>query len=62
MYMYHGDIDVTVPYNNSLISYNKLIANGASKSIVTFTTIPGTHYTGVAPYLESFIPKMLSLK
>lgn len=62
MHMYHGDIDITVPYNNSVISYNKLIANGASKSVVTFTTIPGTHYTGVTPYLEDFIPKMLALK
>lgn len=62
MYMYHGDIDITVPYNNSVISYNKLIANGASKSVVTFTTIPGTHYTGVTPYLEDFIPKMLDLR
>jgi predicted peptidase len=62
LHMYHGDVDITVPYNNSVVSYDKLIANGASKSIVTFTTVPGTHYTGVVPYLEDFIPKMLSLK
>ncbi|MEK6783427.1 MAG: lipase family protein [Bacteroidota bacterium] len=62
LHMYHGDIDITVPYDNSVVTYNKLISNGASEAIVTFTTVPGTHYTGVIPYLEDFIPKMLSLK
>jgi pimeloyl-ACP methyl ester carboxylesterase len=62
MFMYHGDIDITVPYNNSVMTYNKLIANGASKSIVTFTTLKGTHETAVVPYIEAFIPKMLELK
>ena len=62
MYMFHGDIDITVPYNNSIDTYNKLIANGASKSIVTFTALPGTHGTAVVPYIEAFIPKMLDLR
>lgn len=63
MYMYHGDADITVPYNNSVITYNKLIANGASASVVSFTSLPGaTHGTGVLPYVEKFIPIMLSLK
>lgn len=63
MFMYHGDADITVPYQNSVVSYNKLIANGASTSVVTFTTLPGkTHGTGVVPYIELFIPKMIELK
>lgn len=62
MFMYHGDADITVPYQNSVITYQKLIANGASNSTVTFTTLPGkTHYTGVVPYIEQFVPKMLEL-
>ena len=63
MYMYHGDADITVPYNNSVVTLQKLIANGAPTSIVTLTTIPGAnHSTGVLPYLQSFIPIMVSLK
>jgi pimeloyl-ACP methyl ester carboxylesterase len=63
MHMFHGDADVTVPFVNSQITYNKLLANGASTSVVTFTTLPGaTHYTGVLPYLDLIIPQILSLK
>lgn len=63
MHMYHGEEDVTVPYGNSRITYNKLIANGASVSVVTFTKLPGVnHYTGVFPYLEQVLPQLLSAK
>ena len=63
MFMYHGDADITVPYTNSVATYNKLIANGASTSTISLTTLPGaTHGTGVIPYIEDFIPKMLDLK
>jgi pimeloyl-ACP methyl ester carboxylesterase len=63
MFMYHGDADVTVPYNNSVGTYNKLIANGASSSVVTFTTLPGKdHGSGVIPYVEAFVAELLKLK
>ncbi|MBX7124882.1 MAG: alpha/beta hydrolase [Cyclobacteriaceae bacterium] len=63
VFMYHGDADVTVPYQNSVDSYNKLIANGASPSTVTLTTFPGkTHSTGVLPYIEALIPQLTSRK
>ncbi len=63
MYMYHGDADITVPYNNSVVTLQKLIANGTPTSIVTLTALPGAnHSTGVLPYLQSFIPIMVSLK
>jgi fermentation-respiration switch protein FrsA (DUF1100 family) len=63
MLMYHGDADITVPYSNSVATYEKLRANGASTSVVTFTTLPGKdHGTGVVPYIEAFIPRMLELK
>lgn len=63
MFMYHGDADVTVPYDNSVITYQKLIDNGASASVLTLTTLPGKdHGTGVLPYIEDFIPKMMQLK
>ncbi|HCW06945.1 MAG TPA: hypothetical protein DGG95_06230 [Cytophagales bacterium] len=63
MFMYHGDADVTVPYQNSVDTYNKLISNGATTSTLTLTAFPGkTHYTGLQPYIETFVPKLISLK
>ena len=63
MFMYHGDADITVPYNNSVITYQKLLSNGASSSIVTLTKLPGAdHGSGVLPYIQSFVPIMISLK
>jgi pimeloyl-ACP methyl ester carboxylesterase len=63
VFMYHGDADVTVPYQNSVSSYQKYIDNGASTDIVKFYTIEGgTHYTGFFPYAEDFVPILLELK
>lgn len=63
MYMYHGDIDITVPYQNSVDTYNKFIANGASPDVVKFTPLPFTnHGTGVTPYLVQFMNQLLVLK
>jgi pimeloyl-ACP methyl ester carboxylesterase len=63
MFMYHGDADITVPYQNSISTYNKLLDNGASTDVVKFKTLPGaTHSTGVLPYLEDMIPTVLSLQ
>lgn len=63
MHMYHGTADVTVFYSNSIKTYEKFILNGASPNTVTFTPLNGaTHFTGAFPYIESFVPKMISLK
>ncbi|RED93873.1 alpha/beta hydrolase family protein [Marinoscillum furvescens] len=63
MYMYHGDADITVPFENSQLTYDQLIANGASKEVVTFTAFEGaTHGTGVSPYIEAFIEVLLKLE
>ena len=63
MFMYHGDADIWVPASSSVSTYNKLIGNGASPSILTLTTFAGkTHSTGVVPYIEAFIPKILELR
>jgi hypothetical protein len=61
--MYHGDADITVPYENSVSVYNHFIANGASQSVVTFTPLPGEdHGSGIYPYLEHLIEKVTDLQ
>jgi pimeloyl-ACP methyl ester carboxylesterase len=63
MFMYHGDADTTVPFENSVDTYNKLISNGASTQVVTLKALPGAdHGSGVFPYLEEFIEEALPLK
>jgi pimeloyl-ACP methyl ester carboxylesterase len=63
IYMYHGTADVTVPYENSVISYEKLINKGANPQLLTFIPLEGgTHGTGVIPYIEKFMNKVLELK
>lgn len=63
MFMYHGDADITVPYQNSVDVYAKLLANGASADVVSFTTLSGgTHGTGVGPYIEHFASEIFRLE
>jgi len=63
IYMYHGTTDVTVPYENSVISYEKLINKGTSPALLTFIPLEGKdHGTGVVPYIEDFINRVLALK
>ncbi|MFY0605411.1 MAG: hypothetical protein JXR10_01780 [Cyclobacteriaceae bacterium] len=63
MFMYHGDADITVPYQNSVAVYNEFIKNGASESVVTFEAIPGgTHGTGVGPWIESFVGEIQKME
>lgn len=61
-YMYHGDMDTTVPYVNSVVTYDTFIANGARENTIHFTTLTGTdHTTAVKPYIEDFLPKMIGM-
>ena len=62
MFMYHGLSDATVPYQNSVDTYNKLLANGTSTGILTLTPLDGTHSTAIDPYIAAIIEKLLSLK
>lgn len=62
MFLYHGDADITVPFENTVTTYNKLIGNGASGDVLTFYVIQGgDHATGFPPYLNDVIRKILSL-
>lgn len=63
MYMYHGTADVTVPYENSVDSYQQLLDAGASPDVVKFIDLPGeTHGSGFAPYLLEAITLFETLK
>ena len=62
MFMYHGLSDVTVPYQNSVDTYNTLIANGASTSTLTLTSLEGTHSSAIEPYVGELIKELMELK
>ena len=62
MFMYHGLSDATVPYQNSVDTYNKLLANGTSTGVLTLTPLEGTHSSAIDPYIAAIIEKLLSLK
>ena len=62
MFMYHGLADETVPYQNSVDTFNKLLANGTSTSVLSLTPLEGTHSSAIDPYIAALIEKLLSLK
>ena len=62
MFMYHGDADLTVPISNSQMTYNKLIANGASPATLQFIILPGTHSGALEPYIEDIVKKLQELE
>lgn len=63
VFLYHGDADTTVPFENSVLTYQALLANGASEDIVKLITLSGAdHSTGVAPYMDDVINKLQTLK
>ncbi len=62
LYLYHGDADTWVPYQNSVDTYNTFIANGTSPQTLTLTQLAGTdHETGLFAYAEAFLPVLLDL-
>jgi pimeloyl-ACP methyl ester carboxylesterase len=62
MFMYHGLSDETVPYQNSVDTFNKLLSNGTSTGVLTLTPLEGTHSSAIEPYVADLIAKLLSLK
>ena len=63
LYLYHGDADITVPYQNSVDTYHQLIANGASESVVSLTTLSDDdHGTGYFSFLEEFIGELIAME
>lgn len=63
VYMYHGSADKTVPYQNSLDTYHKMIQAGASPDNVKLFRLEGAdHGTGFLSYLKHVVPLFEELK
>ena len=63
MIMYHGTDDITVPYQNSVDTYNSFISLGADENIVEFIDLIGeNHSSGSLPYVVSLFDEFEKLK
>src|SRR6218665_484201 len=63
VYFYHGDADLTVPYQTTTDTRNSLIAAGASPDLVKIIVLEGKdHGTGVVPYAEEMLKEVLKLR
>ena len=62
MFMYHGTSDTTVPFENSVSTFEALKANGASTDIISLTPLPGDHSSAVTPYVADLLVKLFTLK
>ena len=63
MLMYHGTDDITVPYQNSVDTYNNFISLGADKSIIEFIQLQGeNHSSGSIPYIVDLFDRFNELK
>ncbi len=50
IYLYHGDADITVPYQNTVDTYDAFLASGSPPEIITLTTFEGAdHLYGFCP-------------
>lgn len=62
-FLYHGDLDTTVPLENSERTYDALLANGASAETLHFIVLPGKdHSSAVEPFIEDVIAKLDALR
>ncbi len=63
MIMYHGTDDITVPYHNSVDTYNDFISLGANKNNIEFIDLIGeNHSSGSLPYIVDLFDKFEQLK
>ncbi len=63
MYLYHGDADVTVPFSNSITTYQNMVNLGAGANIVSLTTLDGEdHLSGGPAYFFEVVQLINSLK
>ena len=63
MFMYHGSSDITVPYQNSVDTYNRFLSKVSDKSSIEFITLDGKdHSSGSLPYILDIFEKFNALK
>ena len=63
MCLCHGDADITIPYQNTVDTYNAFLILGSPPEIIILTTFEcADHYTGFVPYLESFMNTIMTLE
>jgi len=63
MIMYHGTADITVPYQNSVDTYNNMLQLGASQNILSLVPLEdATHDSGIYPYIAQVIDTFDGLK
>jgi len=63
MLMYHGTDDITVPYQNSVDTYNNFISLGADESKIEFIQLQGeNHSSGSLPYIIDLFDRFNELK
>jgi len=62
MYLYHGESDSTVPYQNSVNTYNALLSHGTSPSVLSLIPLEGDHGSAITPYILDFVPKLWALR
>ncbi len=63
MIMYHGTNDITVPYHNSVDTYNNFISLGANKEAIEFIDLIGeNHSSGSLPYIVDLFDRFEQLK
>lgn len=60
--LYHGESDITVPYQNSVDTYNTLLSKGASDDVLSFIPLKGTHSSAITPFVLDFVPKLWAMK
>lgn len=59
VFLYHGDADATVPFENTQITYDELIARGADPANLHLITLEGRdHASGLQPYIEDLVRKL----
>lgn len=62
LYLYHGEADTTIPYENSEATYEALLLNGSSPDVLKLIPLEGTHSSAITPYILDFIPKLWALR
>jgi pimeloyl-ACP methyl ester carboxylesterase len=62
LFLYHGEDDTTIPYENSLNTFVAFIGLGSTPDDVKLIALPGTHSTANGPYIQDFFPKLLALR